>query len=82
MVCGSVVRQMLAITNAKYGAHPDFTSIAKKCWRNGPAWKCAARPGPPSREAIAMTIGSKDRAKFHWRERWRAPLFPRRSRSF
>jgi len=29
MVCGSVVRQMLAITNAKYGASSDFTSIAK-----------------------------------------------------
>jgi 3-hydroxyisobutyrate dehydrogenase-like beta-hydroxyacid dehydrogenase len=29
MVCGSVVRQMLAITSAKYGASSDFTSIAK-----------------------------------------------------
>jgi 3-hydroxyisobutyrate dehydrogenase-like beta-hydroxyacid dehydrogenase len=29
MVCGSVVRQMLAITVAKYGASSDFTSIAK-----------------------------------------------------
>jgi 3-hydroxyisobutyrate dehydrogenase-like beta-hydroxyacid dehydrogenase len=29
MVCGSVVRQMLAITIAKYGAASDFTSIAK-----------------------------------------------------
>ena len=29
MVCGSVVRQMLAITAAKYGASSDFTSIAK-----------------------------------------------------
>jgi 3-hydroxyisobutyrate dehydrogenase-like beta-hydroxyacid dehydrogenase len=29
MVCGAVVRQMLAITNAKYGASSDFTSIAK-----------------------------------------------------
>jgi 3-hydroxyisobutyrate dehydrogenase-like beta-hydroxyacid dehydrogenase len=29
MVCGSVVRQMLAITIAKYGASSDFTSIAK-----------------------------------------------------
>jgi 3-hydroxyisobutyrate dehydrogenase-like beta-hydroxyacid dehydrogenase len=29
MVCGAVVRQMLAITNAKYGAASDFTSIAK-----------------------------------------------------
>src|SRR6266851_1416757 len=29
MVCGSIVRQMLAITNAKYGASSDFTSIAK-----------------------------------------------------
>ena len=29
MVCGSVVRQMLAITNAKYGPSSDFTSIAK-----------------------------------------------------
>ena len=29
MVCGSAVRQMLAITNAKYGAASDFTSIAK-----------------------------------------------------
>jgi 3-hydroxyisobutyrate dehydrogenase-like beta-hydroxyacid dehydrogenase len=29
MVCGSAVRQMLAITNAKYGASSDFTSIAK-----------------------------------------------------
>jgi len=28
MVCGAVVRQMLAITNAKYGASSDFTSIA------------------------------------------------------
>ena len=28
-VCGAVVRQMLAITNAKYGASSDFTSIAK-----------------------------------------------------
>ena len=29
MVCGAAVRQMLAITNAKYGASSDFTSIAK-----------------------------------------------------
>ena len=29
MVCGSVVRQMLVITNAKYGPSSDFTSIAK-----------------------------------------------------
>ena len=29
MVCGSVVRQMLAITSAKFGASSDFTSIAK-----------------------------------------------------
>jgi 3-hydroxyisobutyrate dehydrogenase-like beta-hydroxyacid dehydrogenase len=29
MVCGAVVRQMLAITNAKFGASSDFTSIAK-----------------------------------------------------
>jgi 3-hydroxyisobutyrate dehydrogenase-like beta-hydroxyacid dehydrogenase len=29
MVCGAVVRQMLAITNAKFGADSDFTSIAK-----------------------------------------------------
>ena len=29
MVCGSVVRQMLAITNAKFGPSSDFTSIAK-----------------------------------------------------
>lgn len=29
MVCGAVVRQMLAITNAKYGPASDFTSIAR-----------------------------------------------------
>ena len=29
MVCGAAVRQMLAITDAKYGAASDFTSIAK-----------------------------------------------------
>ncbi|MET0674957.1 MAG: NAD(P)-dependent oxidoreductase [Bradyrhizobium sp.] len=29
MVCGAVVRQMLAITQAKFGATSDFTSIAK-----------------------------------------------------
>src|ERR1700742_1475144 len=29
MVCGAAVRQMLAITNAKFGAASDFTSIAK-----------------------------------------------------
>ena len=29
MVCGAVVRQILAITNAKYGAASDFTSIAR-----------------------------------------------------
>jgi 3-hydroxyisobutyrate dehydrogenase-like beta-hydroxyacid dehydrogenase len=29
MVCGSVVRQMLAITNAKFGPSSDFTSIAR-----------------------------------------------------
>jgi 3-hydroxyisobutyrate dehydrogenase-like beta-hydroxyacid dehydrogenase len=29
MVAGSAVRQMLAITNAKFGADSDFTSIAK-----------------------------------------------------
>jgi 3-hydroxyisobutyrate dehydrogenase-like beta-hydroxyacid dehydrogenase len=29
MICGAMVRQMLAITNAKYGAESDFTSIAK-----------------------------------------------------
>ena len=29
MVCGAAVRQMLAITNAKFGASSDFTSIAK-----------------------------------------------------
>jgi 3-hydroxyisobutyrate dehydrogenase-like beta-hydroxyacid dehydrogenase len=28
MVCGAAVRQMLAITNAKYGPSSDFTSIA------------------------------------------------------
>lgn len=29
MVCGAAVRQMLAITNARFGATSDFTSIAK-----------------------------------------------------
>jgi 3-hydroxyisobutyrate dehydrogenase-like beta-hydroxyacid dehydrogenase len=29
MVAGAAVRQMLAVTNAKYGADSDFTSIAK-----------------------------------------------------
>jgi len=29
LVNNAVVRQMLAITNAKYGASSDFTSIAK-----------------------------------------------------
>jgi 3-hydroxyisobutyrate dehydrogenase-like beta-hydroxyacid dehydrogenase len=29
MVCGAAVRQMLAITSAKFGASSDFTSIAK-----------------------------------------------------
>ena len=29
MVCGSVVRQMLAVTNAMYGPESDFTSICK-----------------------------------------------------
>lgn len=29
MVCGASVRQMLAITNAKFGANSDFTYIAK-----------------------------------------------------
>ena len=29
MVCGAAVRQMLAITNAKFGPSSDFTSIAK-----------------------------------------------------
>ena len=29
MVCGAAVRQMLAITSAKFGAASDFTSIAK-----------------------------------------------------
>lgn len=29
MVCGAVVRQILAITNAKYGPNSDFTSIAR-----------------------------------------------------
>lgn len=29
MVCGAVVRQMLAITNAKFGPNSDFTSIAR-----------------------------------------------------
>ena len=29
MVCGAAVRQMLAITNAKFGADSDFTFIAK-----------------------------------------------------
>jgi len=29
VVCGSVVRQMLAITNARYGPSSDFMSIAK-----------------------------------------------------
>jgi 3-hydroxyisobutyrate dehydrogenase-like beta-hydroxyacid dehydrogenase len=29
MVCGAAVRQMLAITNAKFGASSDFTFIAK-----------------------------------------------------
>jgi hypothetical protein len=29
MVAGAAVRQMLAITNAKYGADADFTTIAK-----------------------------------------------------
>jgi 3-hydroxyisobutyrate dehydrogenase-like beta-hydroxyacid dehydrogenase len=29
MVAGAVIRQMLAVTNAKYGPDSDFTSIAK-----------------------------------------------------
>jgi len=29
MVAGAAVRQMLAITTAKYGADSDFTNIAK-----------------------------------------------------
>jgi 3-hydroxyisobutyrate dehydrogenase-like beta-hydroxyacid dehydrogenase len=29
MVCGAVVRQMLAVTNAMYGPDSDFTSICK-----------------------------------------------------
>ena len=29
MVCGAAVRQMLAVTNAMYGAESDFTSICK-----------------------------------------------------
>jgi hypothetical protein len=29
MVAGAAVRQMLAITNAKFGPDSDFTSIAK-----------------------------------------------------
>jgi len=29
MVAGGVIRQMLAVTQAKYGADSDFTSIAK-----------------------------------------------------
>jgi 3-hydroxyisobutyrate dehydrogenase-like beta-hydroxyacid dehydrogenase len=29
MVLGAVVRQMLAVTNAKFGPDSDFTSIAK-----------------------------------------------------
>jgi hypothetical protein len=29
MVAGAAVRQMLAITNAKYGADSDFTNIAR-----------------------------------------------------
>jgi 3-hydroxyisobutyrate dehydrogenase-like beta-hydroxyacid dehydrogenase len=29
MILGAVVRQMLAVTNAKFGADSDFTSIAK-----------------------------------------------------
>ena len=29
MVCGAVVRQMLAVTNAMYGADSDFTSMCK-----------------------------------------------------
>ena len=29
MVCGASVRQMLAITKAKFGADSDFTFIAK-----------------------------------------------------
>lgn len=29
MVVGAAVRQMLAVTNAKFGPNSDFTSIAK-----------------------------------------------------
>jgi hypothetical protein len=29
MVAGSAIRQMLAVTNAKFGPQSDFTSIAK-----------------------------------------------------
>jgi hypothetical protein len=29
MVCGAVVRQMLAVTNAMYGPDSDFTSMCK-----------------------------------------------------
>ena len=29
MVAGAAVRQMLAITTAKYGADSDFTNVAK-----------------------------------------------------
>ena len=57
MVCGSVVRQILAITNAN---GPYRTSRrSRKLSRNGPAWKCAAISRQRSSQGtIAMTIGS------------------------
>jgi 3-hydroxyisobutyrate dehydrogenase-like beta-hydroxyacid dehydrogenase len=53
MVCGSAVRQMLAITNA-YVRH--LTSLrSRRYWRNGPAWKCEADAGLLAARTIATT---------------------------
>ncbi len=57
MVCGSVVRQMLAITNAKYGASSDFTSIAQGAGGVGRRGN-ARLDRPVEQGAPAMAVGS------------------------
>ena len=58
MVCGAAVRQMLAITNAKFGAASDFTSIAKVARGMGRRADAGLAFHISGGAAITMTVGS------------------------
>ncbi len=58
MVAGAAVRQMLAITCAKYGVDSDFTMIAKLL-EEWAAWKSAPDPPRPAFAAAAPAAAAR-----------------------